>query len=147
MRRQVWGAPFSKGARAFPQFTLLMDRGHMLGRGAGWRGFGKNGRHMKSARSRKKSPYGVRGGEFGPCLSSAARHYITFITLLSSPFAQLISIQHFPQIFILKFVTLHNPQKCTKKRAKSPSISSLFFNKYKLCTKYFVLLVQPHYLL
>ena len=119
MRRQVWGAPFSKGARASLQFTLLMDRGHMLGRGAGWRGFGKNSRHMKSARSRKKSPYGVRGGEFGPCLSSAARHYITFITLLSSLFAQLISIQHFPQIFAPNFVTLHNPQKMHKKEGKT----------------------------
>lgn len=127
MRRQVWGAPFSKGARAFPQLTLLMERGHMLGRGAGWRGFGKNGRHMKSARSRKKSPYGVRGREFGPCLSSAARHYITLITLLSSPFPHLISIQHFSQTFAPKFVKLHNPQKCTKKRANPLSILFIIF--------------------
>nr|DAQ42788.1 MAG TPA: hypothetical protein [Caudoviricetes sp.] len=62
------------------------------------RGFGKIRRHMKTTRSRKKSPYGVREREFGPCLSSAARHYITLITLLSSPFSHLISIQQFVQI-------------------------------------------------
>ena len=121
------GRALFKGRKGFPAVHFTYGERPYV-RAWGWvRGFGKIRRHMKSARSRKKSPYGVRGREFGPCLSSAARHYITLITLLSSPFPHLISIQQFAQTFAPNFVTLHNPQKCTKKRANPLSFLFIIF--------------------
>ena len=60
--------------------------------------FGKIGGHMKVGWIEQKFCICGPDRNFGAARLCAARHYTTFIILLSSPFPHLISIQQFAQI-------------------------------------------------